>query len=344
MLNQININELFKLYPDIPVMDVRSPGEFAQGHISGAINLPLFNNEERAIVGTLYKNSGQKDAILAGLEIAGKKMRFLAEAGIKTAKNNQLILHCWRGGMRSASVAWLFETCGITCYTLKGGYKNYRRYILDYFNSPFKLLMLGGLTGSGKSDILDVLEKHQFQVLKLEVLAHHKGSAFGNLGKTPQNTNEQFENDIFSELFPFDLSKPIFVEDESRNIGRNIIPGQLFDRMTTSPLIVVELETGFRLSRLVEEYGKFPREELQECIMKITKKIGGQNTRIAIESLNEGKPDIAAKISLLYYDKSYNFGLSLKKNSEIYRIEMENADPEPNAEKIINFLRGKKLI
>jgi tRNA 2-selenouridine synthase len=224
MSDYINIDEFFKLSSEIPIADVRSPSEFFQGHIPGAINIPLFDDNERAIVGTLYKNSGQKEAVLAGLEIAGNKMRILAEKGLNASQNKKIIVHCWRGGMRSASVAWLFETCGIKAFILNGGYKAYRTFIFDYFSKPLNLLILGGLTGSGKSVILQELEVQSFQVLKLETLANHKGSAFGNLGEPPQNSNEQFENDIFTTLRRFDPDKPIFVEDESRNIGRNIIP------------------------------------------------------------------------------------------------------------------------
>jgi tRNA 2-selenouridine synthase len=344
MSDLININDFFNLNKEIPVVDVRSPAEFERGHIPGAINIPLFDNEERAAVGSLYKNTGQKDAVLAGLEMAGKKLRRLVESGIKTSINGQLILHCWRGGMRSASIAWLYETCGIRCFVLKGGYKSYRQFIREYFLLPFNLLVIGGMTGSGKSAILEEIANSSFQVLKLEELAHHKGSAFGSLGEKPQNTNEQFENDIFMSLHGFDINKPIFVEDESRNIGRNIIPPEFFKKITISRLIVANMDKDLRVCRLVKDYGGFKQQELKNCIEKISKKLGGQKARLAMASLDEGKPEIAAEICLYYYDKAYNFGLLRKKSFEVISIRMESADSKTNANTIIKVLREKSIL
>ena len=344
MSNLININEFLKLNTEIPSVDVRSPAEFEQGHIPGAVNIPLFDNKERAIIGTIYKNSGQKDAVLAGLDLVGKKIRKLAELALKTSKNKQLIVHCWRGGMRSASMAWLFETCGIQCYIVKGGYKLFRQYIRDYFKLPFKLLVIGGMTGSGKSAILEEISTHAYQILKLEEIAHHKGSVFGNLGENPQNTNEQFENELFTILYSHDIEKPIFVEDESRNIGMNTIPIEFFNTMSVSPQIIAVMEKELRISRLVKDYGGYPKQELKVCIEKISKKLGGLNTKSAIAFLEDGNLEQAVDISLYYYDKTYNFGLSRKNSSEIIMIQMESSDPKKNANKIIEILSGKNII
>ncbi len=344
MSKLIGINEFLILRKEIPLIDVRSPGEYEQGHIPGAINIPLFSNEERAIVGTLYKKSGQKDAILTGLDIAGRKMRSLAEKALKTARNKQLIIHCWRGGMRSSSMAWLFEACGIQCHVLTGGYKTYRNYAREYFNLDYKLLVIGGMTGSGKTAILDEIEKHSQQVLKLEAIANHKGSAFGNLGESPQDTNEQFENNLFEALFLLKKEKPIFLEDESRNIGYNIIPPEFFKTMTLSPLIVIEMDKDLRVGRLVEDYGKYTKEELSACIEKISKRLGGLNTKLAIDFLEEGKTAEAADLSLYYYDKAYTNGLLRKINSEIIKVPVKSPDALINAIKILEILQTKNLI
>ncbi len=340
----ISIEEHFRLKNEIPLVDVRSPGEFEQGHIPGAVNIPLFDNEERAIVGTLFKQSGQQEAVLAGLEIAGRKMRQLAETGIKTARNKHITLHCWRGGMRSASMAWLFEINGIRCNILEGGYKSYRRYIREHFSLPYDFIVLGGMTGSGKSAILDRIEELGHQVLKLEKLAHHKGSAFGNLGETGQKTNEQFENDIFTSLFAFDPKKPVFVEDESRSIGRNIIPPELFENMSIGSLLVVDMEKTLRVGRLVEDYGKYTSRDLKDCVVKIGKRLGGQNVKTAIDALEEGNTAEAAEICLNYYDKTYNFGLSNKKNREIILFKTSSADASDNANGILALLKSKGLV
>jgi tRNA 2-selenouridine synthase len=340
----ININEFLELKSGIPLVDVRSPAEFRQGHINGAINIPLFNNEERAIVGTLYKKSGQKDAVLAGLEIAGRKMRQLAESGLKAAKNKQLILHCWRGGMRSSSMSWLLETCGIKCFVIEGGYKSFRRFVPEFFSRPYNFIVIGGMTGSGKTEILYELAKSDHQVLMLEELAHHKGSAFGSLGEPGQNTNEQFENDIFASLCSFDISRPVFVEDESRNIGRNTIPGGIYENIIASPVAFIEMDKKLRVEKLVEEYGKFPNEDLKTCIRNISKRLGGQNTKLALELLDEGKTREVAEISLSYYDKAYSYSLTRKIKNANLSIPLKSTDSKINAKKILETLRRNKMI
>lgn len=340
----LSINEFFEIQKDLPVVDVRSPKEYMEGHIPGSINIPLFDNEERAIVGTLYKKTGRNAAILTGLDIVGVKLKKLAETALKIAPDKRLIIHCWRGGMRSSSMAWLFETCGIFCYVLEGGYKSYRRFIHNYFAEPFKLIILGGMTGSGKSAMLAELSKQSYQVIKLEELAHHKGSAFGRLGETEQSSNEQFENDLFTSLRKLDISKYIFVEDESRNIGHNIIPLSFFETMAISPLIIAEMSKELRISRLVNDYGGFDKSFLKDSLLKISKRLGGLNTQNAISSLDEDKPEIAAGISLLYYDKTYNFGLTRKRNKIKYFLKLESSDEVVNTRILIEHLKEKGLL
>ena len=344
MSNLVTAAEFLDLSNRFPVIDVRSPSEFEQGHIPGAYNLALFDDNERAIVGTLFKKKGKTEAVLKGLDFAGKKTRKLAETGIKLSSNKQVLIHCWRGGMRSASVAWLLETCGLQCHVLKGGYKTFRNHIRSVFSLPIKFIVIGGMTGSGKSAILDEIEKLSFQVLKLEEIARHKGSVFGWLGELPQNTNEQFENDLFAMLTKMDFNKPVFIEDESRNIGKNIIPPELFVNMSLSCLVVLDLGLELRIGRLVNDYGIFPKTDLRNCIEKLSKRLGGVNLQTALTALEEGKTAEAARISLLYYDKAYTFGLSKKKNSPIVSIPVVSPDAKTNAKLIIDTLIKDSLI
>jgi tRNA 2-selenouridine synthase len=339
---EIQIQKFLEYSSGIPIIDVRSPAEFEHAHINGAINIPLFDNQERALIGTLYKKKGQSEAILTGFEIAGKKIKPIAEEGLKAAKSGTLLIHCWRGGMRSESMAWIFNKIGITTYTLKGGYKSYRNYIRKYFSKKFKIYVLGGLTGSGKTEILCKLENAGKQVINLEKIAHHKGSVFGFLGNQHQNSNEQFENDLFESLYLLNPLKAIWIEDESRNIGRNIIPTEFFKAMNKSPMIIIEIGKELRTKRLVEEYGKFSNEELISCLNKISRRLGGLNTQLSIKALNEGKPDLTASIVLDYYDKTYRYSLSEKKIKNILVVPSKTADPDKNASLIIAAAQKSK--
>jgi len=275
MSTKIGVFDFYTLSKSIPVIDVRSPKEFETGHYPGAYNIPIFNNDERTIVGTIYKKISRNDSVLKGLELVGPKLKDFAQQAQQIAKNNQLLIYCWRGGMRSASMAWLFETVGIKTHILTGGYKAFRRAGKVRLSKTEKLMVLGGLTGSGKTETLQEIQKQGEQVCDLEGLAHHKGSAFGALGQERQPTNEQFENNLIYEWFSFDLNKPIWVEDESHSIGNNWIPDELFSIMRQAPVIKMEIDKKLRITRLVNEYAGFDKKYLENCIFKISKRLGG---------------------------------------------------------------------
>lgn len=340
MAETVSIKVFLARSRSIPVIDVRSPAEFNQAHYPSSINIPLLENEERRLVGTLYKKNSREEAIRVGFEIIASKTSKLIEAGIRAAKNSKLLIYCWRGGMRSASVAWLFEQNGIDCTLLSGGYKNYRRQIKEYFSSGLKIKILGGMTGSGKTEILLKLKEHGVQVVDLEGIAHHKGSAFGSLGEEAQPTTEHFENLIFEEFIKLDKNKPIWLEDESKNIGRVYIPDELFVLMRKSSVYVINIPKEKRIERLVVDYGKFPDELLIERIERISKKIGGQNTKLAIEAIRDKNYHIAANISLLYYDKAYGFGLEKRSDVQKHEVFCETHDAKINAAKILEIVQG----
>ncbi len=187
-----------------PILDVRSPDEYNRGHIPGARSLPLFNNEERSAVGTLYLQKGSKEAMLKGLELVGPKMKEFVIQASGLSRDGELALYCWRGGMRSNSMAWLFNTSGIKSHTLDGGYKSWRRHIHGFFGQPVpNLVVIGGMTGTGKTEILEEIERKGGQVVHLERLARHKGSVFGHLGMPAQPSTEQFENELYTSLSTF---------------------------------------------------------------------------------------------------------------------------------------------
>ena len=338
MVQEIAIGEFLKYRKEMAVVDVRSPSEFEKGHIPGAVNIPLFSDEERAEVGTTYKQKGKKAAIRLGLEIVGPRMLSMAEKGDQIAgPSNKLIVHCWRGGMRSENMAWLFSRLGIQCYTLQGGYKSYRRFGRSLIQQPLNLVVLGGMTGSGKTEMIDELEKMGEQVLNLEQKAHHKGSAFGSIGQMEQHQTEHFENLLFEELLNLDLSKKIWVEDESKHIGKNCIPDELFHQMRQSPVVKVMLPKKHRVKRLVDEYSAYGDKYLKASILRIDKRLGGKNTQRALEAITNKDYHTAADIVLSYYDKAYSYGLSKRDQSTIYSLELVEDHPEKNAVMVKQF-------
>jgi len=324
----ININEFLTLSETHPVLDVRTPAEFKQGHIIGAINLPLFTNEERVIVGTLYKQEGKQVAVLKGLEIVGPKLKEYVEAAIKINKSGTFLVHCWRGGMRSSSMAWFLETYGFKCITLKGGYKSYRRNTLENFSVKNNFVILGGKTGSGKTIILTELQKQGEQIIDLEKLAHHKGSSFGSLGEEEQSSQEQFENELAHYLSKIDPEKKCWVENESRKIGKNILPLGLWDQMKNAKVISIDLPKEERLNYLVKEYGQFSEEELCDAITRIGKRLGGQHVKAAIEAIMQKDHKTAFEICLVYYDKTYHFGEEQREKEKVIHFEFEKLDVE----------------
>lgn len=337
MAERLEIEPFISLSAKHPVIDVRAPSEFRQGHIPGAINIPLFDDHERKVVGTKYKQVNREAAMYQGLEFAGKKLVQLAKEGERMAgKNRTLLVHCWRGGMRSKSMVWLFETLDIHCYLLEGGYKSYRSYVREVLAYPLNLLVIGGRTGSGKTAILHQLWKSGEQVIDLEGLANHKGSAFGALGESEQPSTEQFENDLSREILSLDAEKVTWIEDESRNVGKCVIPVELYSRMKDARMIFLDISRELRAEHLVADYAGYEHESLKTCILKIQKRLGGDRTREALESIDRKDYFQTAMITLHYYDKAYMY--SLEKNHEHYRIlSSVDVNPVVNAELLIKY-------
>ncbi len=290
------------------LIDVRSPKEFAKGHVPGARNLPLFDDEERARVGTTYKQTGRLEAARIGLEIVAPKIN--QYCGLK----GPLHLYCWRGGLRSESVRALLNLIGVENELIAGGYKGYRKQVREELDKTRCFLVIGGYTGSGKTELLADLRAKGEQALDLEGLANHRGSSFGMIGQPPQPTQEQFENMIASELSSFD-DRPIFIEDESRMIGTLANP--LFEQMMQSSIHLVEKSFEKRLDRLCSEYGGLPKEELIKATKRLNKRLGSERTNQAVESIQKGKLRAAASILLHYYDKAYEHGLTRRSHAAL---------------------------
>ena len=373
-VNKISIEEFLLLAKNLPVFDVRSPGEYKHAHIPTAFNLPLFNDEERAKVGTAYKQQSREDAIKIGLDFFGPNMKGMVEKveeivtsyglqvtdlnnlkkttpTIKKSNNNvensqlfnpqpvtrkpaTILIHCWRGGMRSAAVAWLLDLYGFKVYMLAGGYKAYRNWVLQQFTKEYNFRIIGGYTGSGKTVLLHALAKENNSIVDLEGLAHHKGSALGALGNPPQPTQEMFENLLASQLSTFNHqpSTIIYLEDESQRIGNLQIPMPLWYSMRKAPVYFIDIPFEERLNYLTAEYGIHPKEQLVNSIIRIQKRLGGLETKNAINFLLENNFKESFRILLTYYDKYYLKGLHNRENPEtlIKKISAENVHVDNN--------------
>jgi len=327
----------------MPVIDVRSPSEFAAGHIADAINIPLLKDEERAIVGTIYKHKGKQPAIDKGMEFVEPKMTILAQEAQKVAKDGKVGLYCWRGGMRSNRTAWWFEENGIQCSVLEGGYKAFRNEALASFESLDTLLVIDGPTGSGKTDILHALKKVGEQVLDLEGMANHRGSVFGNIGLGKQPSSQQFQNDLFQQTRSFDLKKRIWIEREGMNIGKVYLPQSLWTRMTASSAIAIEVSQDLRVERLVNDYGSASNADLEMGIRKLQQRLGGQHMKAALELLDTNRLAEVAALLLNYYDKRYAFSKKKYLDRKPFTIELKSNDAAENAKLMIALANKHKL-
>lgn len=322
------IDEFLKLRAILPVADVRSEKEFEEGHMRKAVNLPILNNEERIAVGTDYKQKGQAEAIKTGFRLVGPRFLEIINQAEHLAAGRELLVHCWRGGMRSSNFCQILGMAKIRTVQLQGGYKAYREKALASYKIPMPLRIIGGLTGSGKSEVLRALERQGDQVLDLERLASHKGSVFGGLMMPAQPSTEQFQNDLFEDIMVLDPSRRIWVEDESIAIGKIFLPEPFWRQMAAAPVYEICVEKSIRVGRLVEEYGDADRQQFLEAMQSITKKLGGQHFKAAREKLIEGDMSSAIEILLTYYDKAYGTGLKNKEHRIKSQIHWngENAD------------------
>ena len=339
------------------ILDVRSPAEYDDGHIDGAISWPLFSNDERAQIGTLYNQRSREEAVDLGLELIGPRMKEMAQYGRKIFENQassdgsivrkSLLIHCWRGGMRSESVSWLLRTSGVPSIVLEGGYKAFRSYARSQFDRKIDFAVLGGLTGSAKTATLLELEKLPGEsIVDLEGMARHFGSAFGNLSEHAQPTTQQFSNDLYARLRSLNAwndfspvrTRPIWIENESRSIGLVDLPEPIFSQLISSRCFEMKRTYDDRVNHLVQMYGEIDTDLLTSAFKRIMPKLGGQNTNSAIAALAEGDLDTAARIALVYYDNTYAHGLTKRDSSLRTDVICENLTPAQCATHLSEFL------
>ncbi|MCH9611483.1 MAG: tRNA 2-selenouridine synthase [Chlamydiales bacterium] len=293
------------------LVDVRSPAEFAHAHIPGAHNIPLLDNEQRHLVGLCYKQKGQDQAVILGLKLAGPKLAQLVE---EAKQFDQIEVYCWRGGMRSNFMAKLFSMAGIETSVREGGYKSFRKEVLQILKRDYNLRILTGLTGSGKTEVLQ--EKPQF--IDLENLANHRGSAFGYIG--PQPSNEQLENLLATKLLTLNAKEEIWVEDESRVIGSCKLPDDFFHQMMRAPRTEIDCPLDERVKRLVTTYGPCGVSHLKEGILQLTRRLGHERTQKALSLLVDNDLDSCFRLLLEYYDKAYEKSQKRYNKSDEYAL------------------------
>lgn len=343
MAQSIHIEQFLEAAQEQPIIDVRSPGEFEQGHIPGAHNIPLFDNDERATVGKIYKQQNRDKALKKGLEIVGPKMRDFVETTEGIARDHQVLVHCWRGGMRSSSFGWLLETAGFDVNLLKDGYKAYRNFVLDQFEKPRPLIILGGYTGSGKTEILYELKRLGEPIIDLEGLANHKGSAFGHLGENDQPSGEQFQNELGIRWAFLSREQPVWLEDESRHVGARIIPKSVYEFMREAQVLFLDMPRALRVQRLIKDYASFNDEALADSVQRISKRLGGQRAKQALQALEEGDYAKVAELTLHYYDKAYEYGVNQRPPENVHRVTTDTIDPTANAQLLLNTLEDLEI-
>ena len=319
----LTLENFWTLREQLPLVDARSEGEFAQSHITGAINIPILDNAERIQVGTLYKQAGPEKATLKGFELVGPRFHLIQREALRKFPAKKLILYCWRGGMRSQILSWLLTQVGFEIYRLEGGYKTYRSFTYAAVRKSYPLLVLGGKTGAAKTVLLQKLKERGEQVVDLEGLANHKGSSFGAIGQPTQPTVEQFENLLAEQLREIHLDQALWVENESRRIGQIILPDSFYLQMTQSPRIEIDKTDEERIAHIASEYAALDQGELSAAVLRLQKRLGGDRTKQALEAIQTNQPEIWIAILLLYYDKTYEFDLERHEVSKTIRLNLQ---------------------
>lgn len=320
------------------ILDTRSPAEFAEDHLPGAQNVPVLSNEERARVGTDYKQRSPFEAKKLGAALVARNIaRHIEQSFMDKPRGWRPLVYCWRGGKRSGAMAHILREIGWEAKTLEGGYRAYRRYVVERLATlpaSFDFRVVHGVTGSGKSRLLQSLRAAGAQVLDLEDLAAHRGSVLGHLPERPQPSQKLFESRLLAELEKLDASKPVYVEGESRKIGQLQVPEALITRMRASECVLLETAREARVALLLDEYRHFfadlPALNLQlDCLVALhgRERIGEWKAMAA-----KGEwPALVARLLEEHYDPAYRRSApnNFPKLAQARRVAV--ASPEPAA-------------
>jgi tRNA 2-selenouridine synthase len=311
------------------LVDVRAPAEFAETTIPGAVNIPIFSDAERAEVGTVYKQQGKAAARQLGVELVAPKIpQMIADVRQAAAgRSGPVIVFCWRGGMRSQAMTAFFELAGIPARQLDGGHKGFRRRVLDDLTAGIwgRVLVLRGLTGVGKTLMLNRLGAEGYPVIDLEGLAHHRGSAFGNLGLPAQPGQKLFDARLWDELRRLQGSDYILVEGESRHIGRLVLPPTLFADMQREPSLWLDASLVARVRCILDDYPAIDaqREAFERPIVALKERLGGDKVEALLALLHQGDwEELVRELMVNYYDPLYEH------TRPPQRIEIDITEPQ----------------
>ncbi len=320
------------------LIDVRSPSEYKSETIPGSINIPLLDDEERIKVGTVYVQESVEKAKKLGVEIVSKKLPELYNKAVSLNKEyDNLIFFCFRGGLRSSAITSLFESLGIEAFKLNGGYKKYRKYIIKALPdivSKVKFVVIHGNTGTGKTQILKILKQKGMDVLDLESCANHRGSFFGSVGLGKQNSQKMFESLIYESLKKR-KSNVIFVEGESKRIGKNIIPECVFQKMIEGIHIRVEADLEVRVNNIIRDYVNANNDELIEALSCLKSTLGNRNIERYTDMIRKCEyKDVVRELMIKYYDPLY------KREGIGFSYTFNSNDLEKAANEIIKWSKN----
>ena len=339
-MREIHFEDILKLKNYI-LIDVRSPKEFKEEPIPGAINIPSLLDDERAEVGTAYVRVSKEKAKEIGIEKISKRLPVIFKEINELSKQyDKLVFYCARGGMRSTTLEVLFNSLGYKTFKLQGGYKAYRQFILNTIeerNKDIKYIVIHGRTGEGKTKILEKLQERGYSVLNLEKMADHKGSFFGALCEERKQSQKRFDGEIFDAVIKNE-KKYFLVESESKRIGDIYVPECIYDSIISGLHIFVSTTMENRVKIIMEDYSNASIESLEECLLKVARYISKERYKRYHSMLMEGKiAELSEVLMKEYYDPLYDIGIG--KHQYDLNIHYENIDEA--VDKIIEFLKEK---
>lgn len=347
---RIEISQAFNAFDDI--LDVRSPAEYADDHLPGAISVPVLNNEERARVGTLYTQVSPFEAKKLGAAlIAHNIAHHLQHQFSDRPKSWRPLVYCWRGGMRSGAMAHILAQVGWNTSQLEGGYKNYRRHVitaLEALPHQLKFCVISGSTGSGKTHLLRALTEQGAQVLDLEELAQHRGSLLGTLPNQPQPSQKTFETRLWDALRTFSPERPVYIEAESRKVGVLSLPNTLVERMRASPCVQIDVPQPARVKFLMQDYAHFLNNPnlLTERLPLLVALHGKEVTNRWCEmAQNSEWKALIGELLMLHYDPAYkrSSGIGFKQRESASILKLDSLDSDSLHKTAENLIRNERL-